>query len=76
MSSVLLNLWTVYERPRDYPHGYIARRYEVHAGGAQVRSNDVRTGPTLQSVRQQLPPGLYCQPRHPGDDPVIVETWF
>jgi hypothetical protein len=69
-----LNMWTIYERPLDYPTGYIARRCEVR--GEVVHTADVRVGPTLEAVRRQLPPGLYRQSRQPGDDPVIVEVWF
>jgi len=68
-------MWTVYAHPRDFPSGYIARRAEIFPNRV-VPTSDVRTGPTLESVRDQLPPGLFRQERRPDDDPVIVEVWF
>lgn len=71
----LLSIWTLYERPRDYPEGYIARRFEVRPGSS-VATDDIRTAPTLDALRKALPKGLYCIQRNPEDDPVIVETWL
>lgn len=70
-----LAIWTIIERPSDYPDEFIARKWIV-AEGVAAPTGDIVTGPTLQSVRDQIPPGLYCFTRAPEDDPNIVESWF
>lgn len=73
--SRVLEIWTVYDRPKDYPDGFIARMYLIYPGFS-VASPSTVTGATLAQVRAALPPGLYCMPRNPNDDPVIVESWI
>lgn len=66
-----LDIWTVYERPTDYPQGFIARLYR---NGTATQA--IVTGDTLDAVRGGIPLGLCRMARHPSDDPVIVETWL
>ncbi len=66
-----LELWTVYDHPRDAPDEFLARKYVLD----QPTTVTVR-GRTLDDVRSLLPPGLYRLPRQPADDPVIVEVWL
>lgn len=66
-----LSIWTVYCRPRDYPSGYIARRFIL-----DKPTGETVTGETLEAVRERLPWGLYRMERAPEDDPVIVEVWI
>lgn len=73
-----LSMWTVYDRPTDYPHGIIARRYEVTAEGA-VPMLDCIAGPTLEAVREHLMhhAGMSVPlPRDPNDHPTVLETWI
>ena len=70
-----LNIWTVYDHPRDQPDVFVARRFEIgheHAGP----TGDVLTAPTLEELREKLPAGLVCITRQDGDDPAIVESWL
>lgn len=69
-----LPMWTVTERPTDYPGHFVARLYVVP--GAPHGCQYVIVGATLDDVRAQLPCTLSCMPRHPSDDPIIVESWF
>lgn len=69
-----LSIWTIYDHPLDYD-GFIARRFNVYPGTVE-RTNDVRTGATLEDVRSQLPPNLYPLDRTPLDEPQIVESWI
>lgn len=74
-----LEMWTIYAHPADYPNGYIARKWVVAGVGVQaepVATLDARHGPTLEAVRQGLPPGLHRIGRSTEDDPSIVETWI
>lgn len=78
---IVTTLWVVYERPLDYPDGFVIRAHYV------VRDTQGRTltavarvahcvGPTLESVRRLLPPGLHPLGRMPNDEPQIVEVWI
>jgi len=72
-----LQLWTVYDHPRDFPRGFIARRYDVFPAGP-VRTGHVVAGPSLEELREVLTGmGLArLQTRSPDDDPGIVEVWI
>jgi hypothetical protein len=72
----LFTLWTIYNRPVDYPQHYVARRFEVQPGGRLITTDDILTADTLEDVRMQLPHGLHRVVRQPGDLPAIVETWI
>ncbi len=74
MSSTQLAIYTVYERPRDYPGEFVVRRFLVPPG---LPERDLfARGRTLAAVRAALPPGLVCLDPAPGDDPVIREVWL
>jgi len=66
-----LSLWTVYDSPSDYPGRFVARRFELNRP-----TRLVLVASSLEGVRRLLPPGLYCLPRLPGDEPHIVEVWL
>ena len=76
----VMSMWTVYCRPRDYPRHYVARRSEIRRnkalGSNVVPTADVRVAPTLEQIRELIPPGLYRLDRMPGDAPHIVEVWM
>lgn len=76
--SDVLSVWAVYEKPKDYPCNWVARRHEVR-GGVSTPTLDVIVSLSLADVRGCLlaeEPGLVCLQRHPDDDPVIIETWI
>ncbi|MFG7180720.1 hypothetical protein ACGYQ5_14425 [Burkholderia pseudomallei] len=74
---MVLAMWVVYERPTDYPEGYIARRWTLANGaGLQPSTNEVFTGDSLDDVRRKLPQGLHRIHRDPRDEPQIVEVWL
>ena len=65
-----LSLWTIYDRPRDHPEGFIARRFEFEG-----LTDDTLTG-ELEDIRKVLwQAGLCKLSRNDGDEPQIVETW-
>jgi hypothetical protein len=67
-----LSMWTIYDHPRDYPHSYVARRFEL-----DKPTGDFTLSPDLEWLRAQfIARGLICLPRDAADDPVIVETWI
>lgn len=75
-----LSMWTIYNRPSDYPEGYIARRHETDKNGSTATNMMMKSGPTdwhlnlLRSIFNYA--GLFPIQRHPDDDANIVEVWM
>jgi hypothetical protein len=69
-----LTVWPIFERPLDYPDGYVLRPQFVNRQGMTV-SGYMWVAPTLQEIRAALPPGLVLFPRRDGDPPFLVESW-
>lgn len=65
-----LNIWVVYENPKDFPLKFVARRWEL-----DKPTNEIIVTDTLGELRDELPEGLTRLDRHFDDDPCIVETW-
>lgn len=70
-----LTFWVIYENPRDFPGKFVLRAQDASPQGVQPWQMCAVFG-TLIEARAAVPPGLYCFPRIPGDDPVIVEMWM
>lgn len=72
-----LNVWTVYDHPKDFPDSFVARRFETGKGHAEpVATHDVVQG-DLPAIRDALSRcGLVCLTRNDGDEPQIVESWI
>lgn len=73
-----LSMWTVYEKPDDYPNEYVARRWIVGPKGQQL-SGEAYVSNRLDWLRAYLLeqfPGMVRLGRSPGDDSKIVETWI
>jgi hypothetical protein len=78
VSRGTLSLWTVYDHPRDYPDGYIARKFEVKGDEQVTTKETLRTTdePGLELLHDAFEQaGLVCMPRSEADDPQIIETW-
>lgn len=69
-----LAIWTVYERPADFPDLFVARKWLIQL--EPVATDVVLFGRTIQEVRNQLPPHLVQLTRNLDDDPCIVEVWL
>lgn len=75
-STTVMEMFVIYERPRDYPDGYVMRRWEI-GGSVSPRPTDYFiTGKTLEEVRRAVPPHCIRLHRHPNDETQIVETWI
>jgi hypothetical protein len=73
-----LNIWTVYDHPNDFPHSYVARRFEVGPGndGRPLVTGDILQG-ELETIRKSFHQcGLCCMPRNETDDIKIIESWL
>lgn len=74
MNRRALPMWTIYNRPKDFPDGYIARMHEV--GGDRAGPSPIVLTLELHELREVFrDAGLICIARHESDDPKIVETW-
>lgn len=66
-----LPMWVIYERPRDFPNSFVVRLWDMDRPTAQFC-----VGPSLDVVRDLIPPGATQLSRHPMDEPQIVEVWL
>jgi len=74
-----LEVIVVYSNAKDYPGEFVARIQTGSRGRIQPAIELFARGPSLEDVRRQIHEkrqGLHSMPRHPNDDPAIVETWF
>jgi len=70
--TATLDIWTIYDRPTDYPDRFVARLWS----NGQI-TNQMMFADTLDDMRSWLAEmGLTKVMRSPGDDPVIVESWL
>lgn len=72
-----LHMWAIYERPSDYPHNTVARRFVVRQGLKDpVLTNEVMVG-TIENMRLHFErQGLHRLSAMPGDVPSLVEYWL
>lgn len=67
-----LDIWTVYDSPKDLRGWFVARRFTLDGPTPDVITT--RTVDEVRDVMRRM--GLTCIPRSPEDDPVIVESWI
>jgi hypothetical protein len=68
-----LPVWVVYDHPKDFPAHYVARLWEgLNPTQSFVQSDKLEIVRAVLGVEMRLT----CLPRHPNDDPSIIETWF
>ena len=69
------HVWVIYDRPKDYPDGHIARLWTVTKD--EIKATEETVTGTLEHMRQVFAAkGLVHLDRMEGDDPIIVETWI
>lgn len=73
-SDMVLPGIVVYDHPEDFPDSYIARVWEFKTN----RPTNVAISNTdLNAIRDQARlAGFTPFPRHPEDDPCIMEVWL
>jgi hypothetical protein len=70
----LLELFTIYENPSDYPGRFVVRRF-VATRPPTTDVEPLAVVKTLAEARAAIPPGMDWIGRYDADDPCIVETW-
>jgi hypothetical protein len=77
MANQTLDMWVVYNRPRDYPDHFVVRRWIIGlVPGEPVPDGSFYLGSTLEEVRRAIPPHLVRLERDPNDEPQIIECWI
>jgi hypothetical protein len=74
-----LSIWTIYDHPSDFPHSFVARRFEVGPERSEhpLATCDIAQSENLDALRHSFgEAGLVCVSRAPEDDPNIVESWL
>ncbi|MET3995064.1 hypothetical protein ABID65_006730 [Bradyrhizobium sp. S3.9.2] len=75
----ILPTWTIFHRPRDWPKGYVARRFEINADGGEATDTAFvgdDTPEALTMLRHIFScAGLVCLKRNHEDHGSVVETW-
>jgi hypothetical protein len=78
-SRGVIDMWTLYDHPADYPDGYIARKFEVSADGPVATLETLRTvgnANGLELMREAFGlAGYIALVRCQRDDSHIIETW-
>lgn len=69
-------MFVIYDHPKDFPDEFVCRRCYPENGHVVFELDLFARGKTLESVRDQVPPGQVRFGRQEGDDPVILETWL
>lgn len=74
----MIEMWTIYKHPRDFPDKYVARKH-CAMNGRHWPTEELFAHADLKAVREfvrkQLP-GSVCLPRHGNDDWAVLETWL
>lgn len=70
----VLEMFTVYWNPKDYPNKFVVRRFLMSGAHPTPTPKEViAVTLTLREARDKIPNGLHCLQ---GDDPYILEVWF
>ena len=72
----MLTMYVVYKHPKDYPHQFVVRRFDIVGGETRVWKEPYALTETLSHARDAVPEGLFCLPRFDKDEPQIVEVWM
>lgn len=71
-----LPIWTIYEKPSDFPEDFVVRRHVSYPGKVVADPNIAMQSRGLENLREILQrQGLTCIGRQPDDEPCIVESW-
>lgn len=77
MSERVLELWTIFRNPKDYPGKYVVRKFFIERGApGPVADNFVLVADTLDDARRHIPSWMTRLVRDEGDEPQIVESWI
>jgi hypothetical protein len=64
-------LITIYKNTTDYPNCYVARLWDTNKP-----TNVIMVSKDIETIRKNIPVGMYKLGRRENDDKCIVETWI
>jgi len=71
-----LSVWTIYDKPKDHPEGFIARRFQV-ASGSITATEETLVSANLEEIQDELDArGFAKLARSEDDHPSVVESWI
>jgi len=75
--QIVMTQYVIYKHPRDYPSGYVVRRWYIVRGyrNPVAEVYGCFCG-TLREARASIDPRLVQMAPQAGDDPVIFEVWL
>jgi len=73
-SQAIVEMWAIYDHPKDNPEHFVVRRWESTAKG--IIPQEATLHDSLEEARASLPEGLWNLGRYDRDDPKIVEVWI
>jgi len=68
-------IYVVYDSPKDMSGQWVIRRHEITRAGVKA-TPWFAAADSLEHARAAIPKGFAKVPRHPSDEPHIVETWM
>jgi hypothetical protein len=73
----LLEMFTVFYDPLDYPGRYVVRRFRILHGDAMPDAEPLTVTHSLTAARHAIPDRCDAMLiRSPEDHPSVVETWL
>jgi hypothetical protein len=70
-----LEMWTIFDHPRDRPDHFVARKFIISREGPLL-TDEVLLADEVDALREAMEyMGKVKLMRSPEDDPVIMETW-
>lgn len=76
--SDVFRTYTLFDHPADYPEWFVLRSHAVLPGVPEpVPEQPALLFRDIENARAWCAErGLVCMPRHPTDEPHIVEVWL
>jgi hypothetical protein len=72
-----LNIWVIYDHPKDFPEEYVARLWQVKNGSSPEFTASVIRSKSVERLREIfVNTGLVRIDRYNIDDECILETWL
>jgi hypothetical protein len=70
-----LSVFTIFERPLDYPEHYVVREFRI-MGGQVAPQPECKLAKTLEEARRHVPPGRVRLSEQDPANPKVVESWI
>lgn len=74
-SNPELEMFVIFDKPKDYPGIFVVRRFIIENDMA-IPTNLHWMGETLKEARESIPPHCVRIERDPNDEPQIIESWI